>query len=82
MAEANTTDAARTAYIILTASNADGATSLAIKVTQNGVGKTATIQFGTDNVKIDQASVTANDNQKNSWTSTSVGPTSFNPYRL
>lgn len=38
MAEANTTDAARTAYIILTARNADGATSLAIKVTQNGVG--------------------------------------------
>lgn len=38
MAEANTTDAARTAYIVLSASNADGATSLAIKVTQNGVG--------------------------------------------
>lgn len=82
MAEANTTDAARTAYIILTASNADGTTSLAIKVTQNGVGKTATIQFGTDNVKIDQASITANDNQKNSWTITTVGTTSFNPYPL
>lgn len=38
MAEANTTDAARTAYIILSASNAYGATSLAIKVTQNGGG--------------------------------------------
>lgn len=37
-AEANTTGAARTAYIILSASNADGTTSLAIKVTQNGVG--------------------------------------------
>ena len=37
-AEANTTDAARTAYIILSASNADGTTSLAIKVTQNGDG--------------------------------------------
>lgn len=37
-AEANTTGAARTAYIILSASNADGATSLAIKVTQNGAG--------------------------------------------
>lgn len=83
-AEANTTGAARTAYIILSASNADGTTSLAIKVTQNGVGgvKTATIQFGTDNVKIDQASVTANDNQKNSWTITTVGTTSFNPYPL
>ena len=38
MAAANTTDAARTAYIILSARNADGATSLAIKVTQNGGG--------------------------------------------
>lgn len=37
MAEANTTNAARTAYIVLSASNADGTTSLAIKVTQNGV---------------------------------------------
>lgn len=79
MAEANTTDAARTAYIVLSASNADGTTSLAIKVTQNGEGgaalteKTATIKFGTDNVKIDQASVTANDNQQNSWTITTTG---------
>lgn len=40
-AEANTTDAARTAYIILSASNADGTTSLAIKVTQNGEGGAA-----------------------------------------
>lgn len=59
-----------------------------ISLKQNGVGdaalteKTATIQFGTDNVKIDQASVTANDNQKNSWTITTVGTTSFNPYPL
>lgn len=41
MAEANTTGAARTAYIILSASNADGTTSLAIKVTQNGAGGAA-----------------------------------------
>lgn len=41
MAKANTTNAARTAYIILSASNADGTTSLAIKVTQNGVGGAA-----------------------------------------
>ena len=51
MAEANTTDAARTAYIVLSASNADGATSLAIKVTQNGVGgaepKTYTLTIST-----------------------------------
>ena len=49
MAEANTTNAARTAYIVLSASNADGTTSLAIKVTQNGaVTKTYTLQFGKD----------------------------------
>lgn len=41
MAAANTTDAARTAYIVLSASNADGTTSLAIKVTQNGGGGAA-----------------------------------------
>lgn len=81
MAEANTTDAARTAYIILSASNV---TSLAIKVTQNGAGgaalteKTATINFGTNNVKIDKASVTANDNQQNSWTVTTTGEAGFN----
>lgn len=81
-AKANTTGAARTAYIVLSASNADGATSLAIKVTQNGVGKTATIQFGTDNVKINTASVTANDDQDNSWTITTVGTTSFTPNKV
>lgn len=87
-AEANTTNAARTAYIVLSASNADGTTSLAIKITQNGEGgaslteKTATINFGTNNVKIDKASVTATDDQKNSWTITTVGTTSFNPYPL
>lgn len=39
--------------------------------------KTATIQFGTSNVKIDKASVTANDNQKNSWTITTTGTSSY-----
>lgn len=78
-AKANTTNAARTAYIILSASNADGTTSLAIKVTQNGDGgtalpeKTATIIFGTNNVDIDKASVTAKDDQQNSWTITTTG---------
>ncbi|MGN0088521.1 MAG: InlB B-repeat-containing protein [Candidatus Limimorpha sp.] len=33
--------------------------------------------FGTDNVKINAASVTANDTQGNSWTITTVGTTSF-----
>ena len=83
-AEVNSSDAARTAYIILSASNADGTTSLAIKVTQNGIGgaalteKTATIKFGTDNVKIDKASVTANDDQNNSWTIATDGTEYFN----
>lgn len=40
-AEANTTNAARTAYIVLSASNAVGTTALAIKVTQNGEGGAA-----------------------------------------
>lgn len=39
--------------------------------------KTATIQFGTSNVKIDKDSVTANDNQKNSWTITTTGTSSY-----
>ena len=43
------------------------------------VDKTATITFGTNDVKIDKASVTANDDQKNSWTITTVGTTSFTP---
>lgn len=85
-AKANTTGAARTAYIVLSASNADGATSfLAIKVTQNWVGgaamvdKTATINFGTKKVNINNASITGDDSEKNSWTITTVGTTSFTP---
>lgn len=46
-AEANTTNAARTAYIVLSASNANGTTSLAIKVTQNGDGGAADIKTAT-----------------------------------
>ena len=41
------------------------------------VDKTATIKFGTNDVKIEKASVIANDDQKNSWTITTVGTTSF-----
>lgn len=39
--------------------------------------KEATITFGTNNVKINAVSVTANDNCNNSWTITTVGTTSF-----
>lgn len=41
------------------------------------VDKTATITFGTNDVKIDKASVTANDDQMNSWTITTAGTTSY-----
>ena len=41
------------------------------------VDKTATIKFGTNDVKIEKASVIAKDDQKNSWTITTVGTTSF-----
>lgn len=41
--------------------------------------KTATIKFGSNDVKIKAASVTATDDQQNSWTITTVGTTSFNP---
>lgn len=43
------------------------------------IEKTATIKFGTNDVKIDNASVTAADDQQNSWTITTVGTTSFTP---
>lgn len=78
----NTTTDIRKGFITLSAEGVDNVT---IKVTQNGEGgaalteKTATINFGTNNVKIDQTSVTANDDQQNSWTITTVGTTYFNP---
>lgn len=39
--------------------------------------KTATITFGTNNVKIDAASVTGKDDKNNSWTITTAGTSSF-----
>lgn len=77
----NTADTERTADIVV--KTEDGSITKTFKLTQNGVGgaalteKTATIQFGTSNVKIDKASVTANDNQKNSWTITTTGTSSY-----
>lgn len=71
---------ARTATVTL---SYPGAEDVAVTVSQRAAGssdlvdKTATITFGTNDVKIDKASVTANDDQKNSWMITTVGTTSF-----
>lgn len=71
---------ARTATVTL---SYPGAAPVAVTVSQRAAGSsalvdtTATIKFGTNDVKIDKASVTANDDQKNSWTITTVGTTSF-----
>ena len=74
----NSIDTERTADIVVTTE--DRSITKTFKLTQNGVGGvTATIQFGTDNVNIKTASVTANDDQDNSWTITTVGTTSFTP---
>ena len=42
-----------------------------------GESKTATILFGTPNVKIDRESVTGTDSQQNTWTITTTGTTSW-----
>lgn len=71
---------ARTATVTL---SYPGAAPVAVTVSQRAAGssalvdKTATITFGTNDVKIDKASVTANDDQKNSWTITTAGTTSY-----
>ena len=72
----NTDQTERPATITVTA----GTLSKTITLTQSAAGaKTATITFGTDNVKIGAASVTANDDCNNSWTITTEGTTSFTP---
>jgi len=70
-AEANTTNAARTAYIILSASNADGTTSLAIKVTQNGVGGAAEEKSETITLSNGVYKDVAQDNPTITWSGTS-----------
>lgn len=73
-------DEARTATVTL---SYPGAEDVAVTVSQRAAGssalvdKTATITFGTNDVKIDKASVTANDDQKNSWAITTAGTTSY-----
>lgn len=42
-----------------------------------GVSKTAQITFGTNNVKINAASVTGTDSENNNWTITTAGTTSY-----
>ena len=67
---------ARTATVTL---SYPGAAPVDVTVSQRAAGssalvdKTATITFGKNDVKIDKASVTANDDQKNSWTITTTG---------
>ncbi len=71
---------ARTATVTL---SYPGAAPVAVTVSQRAAGssalvdKTATIKFGTNDVKISSASVTANDDQKNTWTITTAGTTSY-----
>ena len=80
--DANTAKTAREATLTVTHAAAS-TLSETITLTQKAAGasakveKTATITFGTANVKIDAASVTANDDCNNSWTITTVGTTSF-----
>lgn len=78
---ADNTGEERTATITVRA----GTLSKTITLTQSAAGasakieKTAKITFGTNNVKINAASVTANDDCSNSWTITTAGTTSFTP---
>ena len=80
--DANTAKTAREATLTVTHAAAS-TLSETITLTQKAAGasakveKTATITFGTNNVKINAASVTANDSCNNSWTITTVGTTSF-----
>lgn len=64
-----------TSYTNSDATSASGTTKAAGAAAK--VDKTATITFGTNNVKINDASVTADDDCNNSWTITTVGTTSF-----
>lgn len=75
---ANETETANEATLTVAhTSNASLAKEISLK--QNGVGgaalteKTATIQFGANNVEIKKDPVTAKDDQQNSWTITTAG---------
>ena len=72
-----------TAIAAASAEYREAKASFVLTVTDSAAGavtkvdKTAKITFGTNNVKINAASVTANDDCKNSWTITTDGTTSF-----
>lgn len=81
---ANTAQAANEAKLIV-AHASDVSLTKTIALKQNAAGgvamvdKTATINFGTKKVNINKASITGDDSEKNSWTITTVGTTSFTP---
>ena len=51
--------------------------TLTVNAAQTVVSKSATITFGSNNVKISSASATGKDTQQNNWTITTTGTTSF-----
>ena len=75
---ANETETANEATLTV-AHTSDASLTKEISLKQNGVGgaalteKTATIQFGANNVEIKKDPVTAKDDQQNSWTITTAG---------
>lgn len=81
---ANTAQAANEAKLTV-AHASDVSLTKTIALKQNAAGgaamvdKTATINFGTKKVNINKASITGDDSEKNSWTITTVGTTSFTP---
>lgn len=79
---ANETETANEATLTVTHAS-DASLTKEITLKQNAAGgaavvdKTATINFGTKKVNINKASITGDDSEKNSWTITTVGTTSF-----
>lgn len=75
---ANETETANEATLTV-AHTSDASLTKEISLKQNGVGgaalteKTATIQFGANNVEIKKDPVTAKDDKQNSWTITTAG---------
>ena len=74
----NTSSEVREGQITLSAAGVD---DVIVKVNQKAAGavvsKTGAVKFGTNNVKVDKATVTSTDVAGTSWTITTVGTTSF-----